>query len=705
MPRATPAAIMLGFAAGAPKAKLFMALAGARRRYYSEALGTDVLRIEAEMIGIKAFVGHSFAAEDRELVRTFIDHFKTLAKAYPGFTWDHAEEAEPKPLSEKVLMKIQDKNVFIGICTRGECVVGRKNLTRARFNRSTLKTTEQQVQWKTSDWIIQEIGLALGRTMSIILFLEEGVREPGGLFGEIEYIRFSRETPHSSFDKLLEMLTALAPKDTAAAAVSGETKASTTEVKTELEEPADNREPKPNWTEMNYDEAVTWAIVMGDQAGFDQIDKAFRESPFGAEAEAIPVWDAKIEVYKMLFDKRGDLEKIKQLSDKYPNNSSLLGFKARGFKELREHDRAARAYEEAAALAKKDNSKARFLANAAIEYAHARTKERALEIVERIKREVPPSEPRQLMLLEVMRDFARIDKDDSLQIIVLEQLSELRPGDSAKRFALAYEHSDAGSKDMALHHYVKLPIGERNSTTWNNLGVSFGEFGMPVKAIDAFETSANENETLAMSNLGFKLLAAGFLKEAKALCDKALALGKYHQNIPSLARRIIEVPQEENKTLDETLEKTTDKASFYRKLGAAVLEPAPTVIGPQWKGSEGILRAAIGGDTLTLTGTFERPSLGGLLSLGLGAGSLAPTVRSVTHRTSFVGEIRGRVVIGQVTRKSDGDDPSLLSEAMSGVKVLMYFNDDHTELSVMENPQSATPQFYKIRQEGLSAAV
>jgi hypothetical protein len=60
-----------------------------------------------------------------------------------------------------------------------------------------------------------------------------------------------------------------------------------------------------------------------------------------------------------------------------------------------------------------------------------------------------------------------------------------------------------------------------------------------------------------------------------------------------------------------------------------------------------------------------------------------------------VGEIRGDVVIGHVKRT--GDDMSLLSEAMSGNKVLMFFSDDHTELSVMENPLSASPQFYEIR--------
>jgi tetratricopeptide (TPR) repeat protein len=412
------------------------------------------------------------------------------------------------------------------------------------------------------------------------------------------------------------------------------------------------------------------------------------------------VWDARTEVYRMIFEKRGDLEKIKELSDKYPENGTLLAVKARAFQEVGEHDTAATSYEEAAALTNKDDTKARHLADAAIQYAHARTKERALAVVERIKAEVPPSQHRQLMLLRAMREFARINKDDSLQTIVLEQLSELRPGDSARRFELAYEHADAGSKDMALHHYVKIPIGERNSTTWNNLGISFGEFGMPVKAIDAFEISANENETLAMSNLGYRLLAAGFLKEAKALSDKALALGEYHPNIPALAKRIIEVPDEENNTLHETLEKTRNKASFYRKLGGAVLESAPTGIGPQWKGPEGILHAAIGGDTLTLMGTFERPSLGGLLSLGFGAGLPPTAVRRVTHRTSFVGEIRGNVVTGQVSRKSDGDETSLLSEAMNAVRVLMYFNDAHTELSVMENPLGAIPDFYKIRQEG-----
>jgi hypothetical protein len=75
------------------------------------------------MQGLRAFVGHSFGDQDRALVSIFCEHFDNLAKAHLGFTWDHAVEAEPSPLSDKVLAKIEGKNVFIGICTRNELAI------------------------------------------------------------------------------------------------------------------------------------------------------------------------------------------------------------------------------------------------------------------------------------------------------------------------------------------------------------------------------------------------------------------------------------------------------------------------------------------------------------------------------------------------------------------------------------------------------
>jgi len=70
------------------------------------------------MEDLRAFVGHSFSDHDKALGASFLAYFGSLSKLYPTFSWDHAEEAEPLPLSTKVLNKITDKNVFIGICTK-----------------------------------------------------------------------------------------------------------------------------------------------------------------------------------------------------------------------------------------------------------------------------------------------------------------------------------------------------------------------------------------------------------------------------------------------------------------------------------------------------------------------------------------------------------------------------------------------------------
>src|SRR3954470_21855637 len=102
---------------------------------------------------IRAFVGHSFSTDDKAVNQVFIDHFRALEKSYPNFSWDHAEQAEPVALSQKVLEKIEGKNVFIGICTRKEAVIAPDSLTNPWYT-SSLQVTPSDVAYKTSDWLI-----------------------------------------------------------------------------------------------------------------------------------------------------------------------------------------------------------------------------------------------------------------------------------------------------------------------------------------------------------------------------------------------------------------------------------------------------------------------------------------------------------------------------------------------------------------------
>jgi hypothetical protein len=79
---------------------------------------------------IRAFVGHSFTDDDEEVVRKFLDYLDHVAKAVPQFSWVHAQWAEPKLLAEKVMSLLSDRNLFIGICTRKECVATPEALRR-----------------------------------------------------------------------------------------------------------------------------------------------------------------------------------------------------------------------------------------------------------------------------------------------------------------------------------------------------------------------------------------------------------------------------------------------------------------------------------------------------------------------------------------------------------------------------------------------
>ncbi|MBI3912742.1 MAG: hypothetical protein HY327_00900 [Chloroflexi bacterium] len=112
---------------------------------------------------ISAFVGHSFADADREVVRKFTDFLNHVRDLGIGFIWDHAEDAEAKDLSQKVVEKMDGKNLFIGICTRRERAVSPENLRPLPLIEQWLIGNENELTWKTSDWIIQEIGYAFGK--------------------------------------------------------------------------------------------------------------------------------------------------------------------------------------------------------------------------------------------------------------------------------------------------------------------------------------------------------------------------------------------------------------------------------------------------------------------------------------------------------------------------------------------------------------
>jgi tetratricopeptide (TPR) repeat protein len=417
---------------------------------------------------------------------------------------------------------------------------------------------------------------------------------------------------------------------------------------------------------------------------FRQPEPALYSQGFG-EAE----WDGRIEWLRLLFSKQADFEKLKALADENPKSSLLRIYVARGYDEVDEHEKAAEAFQMAASVVEDENDRALYDADAAIQYARAGQFTRGLTIFENAKKIAKDNETLSKTIAEDLRTLAQIEKEDELELASLERCVELRPADWQLRFNLAYKHSQCGNNDMALHHYIKIPSQLRDAATWNNLGVSFSNFDMPAKSTSAFQRAENQGDTLAMSNLGFRLLRAGFVDDAANRAKKAIKLETYHTNITDLLKRLKEVPEEEEKQEAEALEKVRPRAAFYRQLGIAALAQTPDKIGDKWEAPEAVLSASLNGMDVRISGSFEEDA-NALMGVGLLGGILR---QKVVRQVEYMLKLRGNLLIGEVKRTTDGEtSPSLIALGMANRKVVMYFEPDGTLLHVMEGSN-----FYTLR--------
>lgn len=329
---------------------------------------------------VKAFVGHSFSPADEQVVRPFLDFFDGLSKSpYHSFSWDHAEEAEPFSISGKVLKKFEDKNVFIGICTSREAACSKMWPV---WN-GKVKARSTDVEYKTSDWIIQEVGLAIGRGMKVIILLEEGVRRAGGLQGDSEYIEFPRDYPHKCFGKLSQMLNAISPKELPAVAMASapETKIEEKEEALEIL-PFEKIEAKPEWTQEDYRSAVFRPFFRADKTDFNNLDAAYRKK-FPDPADIL-IWDAQLEYLRVLLGRENaDFEKLKEFEKKGPNSADIKFYIGMGYDGYGEHALAAKYCEAAAALFDKKSEQIRMLGHAAVQRWKAESGDRGAELIER----------------------------------------------------------------------------------------------------------------------------------------------------------------------------------------------------------------------------------------------------------------------------------------------------------------------------------
>jgi tetratricopeptide (TPR) repeat protein len=654
------------------------------------------------MTRIRAFVGHSFATDDEGIVNAFLKYFDSLSRSSINFTWTHAEPAEPKALAAKVTVLLAECNVFIGVCTRKERVIAPNSLSETLLLRGFMKGSTRDFLWKTSDWIIQEIGLAIGKEMNLILLLESDVQEPGGLQGDIEYIRFNRDRPADSFQKIFEMISAISPKAASVTALP-DTRSPPSEDKKEALEPRTDENwwiPQPGWSRRRHEVVLNYMVEVGDEDKAKAIYDAYLTTEHANQSDNKQSWEAYLEYLHLRYGRGGSIAKLKTLAETHPNSARTWEMLAKGLADYDDHVEAGKTYETAAQKASGTVRGLILMGDAALEHSRSSNKTKSSEIVDRMRAEAASIGDGELVLLSVLDELAKIEKRDDEAIGVMERLVELQPDNDNIRFSLAYKHSEMGHNDLALLHYLKIREQTRGGGTWNNLGVAFEEAGLPAKAVNAYRQSKQLGETLAMSNLAHKFMSAGFLSEAEQECENALKMKDFHQNVATTLADLKSVSDREQKTEAELLGKARPLSDFYKQFGRAVSKPGSADIATRWNGPQCELLVRIVGGKFEATGSYEESSPGStLVALTNPFAMAAAQSKPDRYHVKYIGTCRGNAIEGTMSRTLE-DDPtkirSLLSSAEYKTRILMVLTDDCNEIRVMEKPERSTPRFHTL---------
>jgi tetratricopeptide (TPR) repeat protein len=432
-------------------------------------------------------------------------------------------------------------------------------------------------------------------------------------------------------------------------------------------------------------------VLQNDEEGIARIGKAYLDTLDATEADKRTSWSATLEDYRISYGKNGNLNNLRKLVAINPNNAEVLSRMANAYASLEDFLQSARSYEAASACANTPKNADYYLGQAAIQYAKAKAFKESQALVEKLRTDAQDPE-RELSVLRTLWTLAELEKDDDAEVVVMERIVDISPDDFGTRFSLAYKHSEMGSNDLAFHHYLKIPYSERNETTWNNLGVSYKHFSMPAKSVLAYRKAEQMGETLAMANLGYLYMNAGFTEEAREQLDKALATDDPHKNVSLAYAALKDIPDAEEEKKKEVLQRAAPKTEFYRRCGRAIVEPEIRQIRPTWRGPKCDFQVTLRDGRFHATGKYEQDATNYLASAFGG-----PLKAVDRYEIEINGIVRGRLIEGTVKRTRNGKPPQGLLEIGSGeTKALILLSGNDIDLDIMEGSNSLSPSFYSL---------
>lgn len=641
------------------------------------------------MPDLHAFVSHSFLEQDAKVVEKFIKLFDRVEGLHSQFKWGRAIRAEPRSLSEKVMRVFEGKNTLIAICTKREQVYAPSHPNKAEFFGRQL-VSGKELTWKTSDWILQEIGLGKGRDLTIIIFLENGVSPPSGLTADIQHIRFDRSYPEAAYSEFMEMIASINP--VASPQLGIETQAQMVHPQSQ-EQPEgaakESDEPRADWGQDEYDRALFWSMYSDREAKVQEIYEAYKKSPLSKEPKQEARWSALKEFFTVLAEKGSSLEPLLELTKTHPNNEAVWDYLGQAYGLLKMNSQAANAKEKAAELEADASKKTKLLGDAAIFYSRAGVSQEAARLL-RLMVDATTAETEK-SVLRALEQYAAEAKELEFQLGALEVLSERDPLDADVRFSLGFQYDSLDENRAALLHYLGIPEQKRGGAAWNNLGYTREKLKLTIGTVRAYQKAIDDKESLAFSNLAKRYLSAGFIEEALEVCDKGLAALPNDKDISECKVYVQSQRDAELKLGEKILVEARPVSGIYLQLGKAMLRPSIHDLPTNWHGPKSDLMVTLKGDRITAAGEYTEQPSGLASAIAQSFGPQTP----LTYRVEYEGTVRGRAVVGSV-QQSRAASSTLLGSWSSPTPFVMFISNDGRTIEVIEEPRGAKPKRYKF---------
>jgi tetratricopeptide (TPR) repeat protein len=171
-------------------------------------------------------------------------------------------------------------------------------------------------------------------------------------------------------------------------------------------------------------------------------------------------------------------------------------------------------------------------------------------------------------LFAMLGDYYEKENNKLLRALAFEKAVEYEPNNLDYIFKAAYSYSEESYTLLAVNHYLFSASFKDQEYVLNNLGVALADLGFKFHSTRYYKRSSDLGNSLAASNLAYKLMEAGFEQEAMQFIDLGLSRKDPHKNLWEAKQKLNKKINDENEKLEKIKLESPEQRKFVREFAS-----------------------------------------------------------------------------------------------------------------------------------------